>query len=203
MKKGLLLLLILIGGAVLFADPSTSTAGQDALATVTFNLTGDGDDNQVRFVVGFTDDNSSLADSTLGNDPVVPQSTFVLKEIVSENGKNYGTLATGDNAYVYWIIVGNNEVSISLKADTQMTGGDVNNTLGLDTTFTEAKDRGSGISIPVVDENGAAVVFSQDGLKVMNWGYAKLDFKTHDLGAEGLAPDKYTANLTLNVTTKK
>lgn len=192
MKKLILTIILVAVTCCLFAASESPKLLQTKNADVTFNLTGE---DGVKFDVGFTSDVESLKTTpSWGNTTIDPAETFSITSIVQNtDGKNVGVLS--DNAYIYWIIVGNNKLNISLAAPTEMAGiTNTGNKLGLTTQIVETKDRGETYTAP------ERLVFQQND-KAMNWGYAKLKFTTGDLATA--VADSYSAELILTVSSNQ
>lgn len=200
MKKGLLILLVLITGSALFATPITS-AGGSTTADVTFNLSG-GAGSQLKLIAGFTNQVEGILDTS--NAPLVTEGTisdadtFAIESIVQVDGKNVGQLS--DGAYIYWIIAGNNKVSVALEVPAVMKD-DKDNTLPLESKIIGAMDRGSNDSATLLVKNGVVTkktdLFKQGDTEVMNWGYSKLQFTTGDL--KDAVAASYEAEIKLTV----
>lgn len=210
MKKSIITVLFIFVSAcsLLFASNAfTKVIDESAKADVIFNLNG-GESSIFQFIAGFTDNIDAVDGVTapvFADSTITPVNSFSISNIITYEGKNVGQLS--DGAFVYWIIVGNKNISVKVNAPKTMksTTEGATNILYLSTEVVASKNRGvEGNLSDIVIQDTDIKVFDLAGKSdVMNWGYAKLQFTTGDLGADDVKADSYKAELTLTVSSNQ
>lgn len=200
MKKILIILILVLVPFFVFADTSTSFKNNETplvrpSVEVVFDLNSDA--NSISYV-GFT----SSAPKWDENLKVPEESNveFSLK-LVPESNKGEG------EGYVYWILRGNNGVTINISADENMkvdgaADSDTSKVLGWYPVIASKSENGSGLggetSEPFDNTTGFEVHKREDLSKSLDYGYAKIAITTDSVADK--APENFKGTLTLKIT---
>lgn len=201
MKKFSFLLILVLIPAFVFAAANTSfSSTTDAsgigspYVDVTFDL--DSEENSTSYV-GFIS-----AAPKWNDNPTAPEESNVKFSLGLDTSSNTGK---GDG-YIYWILRGNNGVTINISASKNMKVMDADDSdnskvLGWAPKIDSKSENGSNLveAPSVAFNNKTVVVHKRDDLsKSLDYGYAKIDITTDPVADK--APENFSGTLTLTIT---
>lgn len=205
MRKGIVFVIItalVLQGLFATAIDSLDGSPKTTTTEVTFNLKdGEGGLNHIK--IDFTE-----------VDPTSYINDFAQTNLTSSDGitltldptSTFGDMAEDQNLYVYWQIVSGSPLKIELSGE-KMTGTTPTNTLDWKTSWTsktssgdgEGKVLGASGDSPSGADYAAELVYEKSAPDaVRQSGYVTLDIETAHITQ--VAPDTYSATLTLTVT---
>lgn len=195
MKKILIILILVLVPFFVFADTSTSFKNNETplvrpSVEVVFDLNSDA--NSISYV-GFT---ASAPD--WGDNPTVPEGEskveFSLKLDTSSN--------TGEGeGYVYWILRGNKNITVSIKADPQMIAeNEPDIVLEWEPMIESRSINGADSSVHDTSffDTKAVTVLERTSPQGLDYGYAKIAVSTESVADK--APKNYTGTFILTIT---
>lgn len=204
MKKFIVFSIVLFSSLLLFsesvydstAEGATDIANASADTEVVFDLSA-GDDGTDYLVFGFT------GKEVLDNDfaPKTGKDSVSLKQKVTTGQESTTSALVADNTYdtiyAFWQISSGKNITLALKIDSALT---YTENSGDKIPWSVTWDSDKSVASPTDDTSKQTNVHEHDGSDPVESGSVALNISTEDLSNLNLSNKKYTATLTMIVS---